>query len=192
MINFWRLEGISILSAKTMKRYFQILGLIVLALAAGGWGSVMAAVLCPHANSNAFKPVKADSVAVEEACHPVKPEPEAKPHCHDSGTSQEAAAASEIERPEPAALPASKGDVLALRLPQNVPCTHCLSRPEAPSSTVVAQQRTEQRRGFEAAPLQAATPFIPAQSFIKPVLYRQGAPPGSCKPKHLLLGILLI
>jgi hypothetical protein len=192
VINSWRLESISILSAKTMRRYLQILGLILLALAAGGWGSVVAAVLCPHASSNAFKPVAVERAAAVEACHSVKPEAAAKPHCHDSGTSQEANAADEMEAQEPATLPVSGGDRLTLRLPQNVPCTHCLGRPEVPSSTVIVQQQAGQRRVLEPALLQATTPVTPAPSFIKPVLYRQGAPPGPYKPKHLLLGILLI
>lgn len=56
----------------------------------------------------------------------------------------------------------------------------------------MARQQSEQKRGFEPQPLQAVTPAIPAPSFAKPVLYRQGAPPGISKPKHLLIGLLLI
>lgn len=195
MINSRRLEGISILSAKTMRRYVQILGLIVLALAAGGWGAVVAAVLCPHAGGSiAFRTGAARSLTVSgEACHSVKPEPVAKQHCHDA---EQDAAGAETETPEATPVAVSNSDAFrdgeAFELPQNIPCTHCLSRPEAPSSTLVARQQAEQKRDVEPATLSAATPPTAAYTFAKPVLYRQGAPPGSSTPKHLLIGILLI
>lgn len=173
-----------------MKRYVQILGLVVLALAASGWGSVVAAVLCPHANSMAFKTSAVESTHADQACHSVKPEPVTKPHCHDSNTGQDATAAAGAETPT--AMPVANGYSNAFELPQNVPCTHCLSRPEVPSSNVIPRLKADQKRGFEPVALQASMHAMPAPSFIKPVLYRQGAPPGPSKPKHLLIGILLI
>ncbi|MBD0370514.1 MAG: hypothetical protein ICV60_06735 [Pyrinomonadaceae bacterium] len=162
-----------------MRRYVQILGLVMLALAASGWGSVVAAVLCPHANSLAAKTV---------AARKAKPEKAAKPHCHDSAMEQEATA----EAKETRAVPGKTGGSVALALRQDAPCTHCLSKPETPASTVMARQQVEQKRSLEAAALQSSLPVVPAQSFAKPVLYRQGAPPGSNIPKHLLTGVLLI
>jgi hypothetical protein len=176
-----------------MRRYVQILGLVVLALAASGWGSIVAAVLCPHANSSALKQGAAESMAVEQACHAVKPETLAKPDCHDSDTEQPEAAAGTDATETPREMPvAARYGGPALALPQNVPCTHCLSRPEVPTSTVIARQQAEPKRSLEPVAGQALTLAIPRQSFAMPVLYRQGAPPGSFIPKHLLTGILLI
>lgn len=174
-----------------MRRYLQILGLVGLALAASGWGAVAAAVLCPHANSAASMRGEANSAAEEPACHQVKPEPVAKPHCHDSGAEQEAGGAA-VEAEARRALTVASGDATALAVPQNLPCTHCLSRPEVPASTVIARQQSEQKRSFETPALQAITLVLPTHSFTKPLMYRQGAPPGPPTPRHLLTGILLI
>jgi hypothetical protein len=173
-----------------MRRYVQILGLVVLALSAGGWGALVAAVLCPHANSGIFKPGAAQSMAADYACHPVKVETRRKPHCHEEGMAEQAEGAT-VDDASSNAIPGNTGS-LALDLPQNVPCTHCLSRPEVPASTITARQQSEQRRSLEPAVLQSAAPSTPAQSFAGTVAYRQGAPPGSYTPKHLLIGILLI
>lgn len=163
----------------------------MLALLASGWGSVAAAVLCPHAMSSAWKRGAAEDMAAEQACHLVKPETVAKPHCHDSDAGQEATDGMDGMEAS-SAMPRAVDGSAALALPQNVPCTHCLSRPEVPASTVVVRQQAEQKRSLEPAALQSALPAAPAPSFAKPVLYRQGAPPGSSTPKHLLISILLI
>jgi hypothetical protein len=173
-----------------MRRYVQILGLVVLALSAGGWGAVVAAVLCPHANSGLFKPGAAQNMAADYACHPVKVEKRQKPHCHEDETAEQEEGAT-IDDASSNAMPGNRGS-MALDLPQNVPCTHCLSRPEVPASTIIARQQSEQRRSLEPAVPPSATPAIPARSFAGTVAYRQGAPPGSHTPKHLLIGILLI
>jgi hypothetical protein len=83
-------------------------------------------------------------------------------------------------------------DSAALKEPDNRPCTHCLGKPEIPASTVQIIQKVEQKRSLEPAPVQAALPVMPTLAFIQPVLYRQGAPPGSNTPKHLLISLLLI
>ncbi|HEV7842606.1 MAG TPA: hypothetical protein VGO69_02865 [Pyrinomonadaceae bacterium] len=171
-----------------MRRYVQILGLVMLAFAASGWSSIVAVALCPHANSNATKTVAAVNVADAHACHPVQAETVAKPHCHeDSAMEQEATAGIEMPR----AMPGNKGSSVALTLPENVPCTHCMGRPELPASTVVARPQVEQKRSIEPA-VQAASLVMSTLSFTQPVIYRQGAPPGSLTPKHLLIGVLLI
>ncbi|HEY0322544.1 MAG TPA: hypothetical protein VGC66_16430 [Pyrinomonadaceae bacterium] len=171
-----------------MRRYIQILGLVVLAFAASGWGHVIAAALCPHANPGAAKAVAAVNMAGEYACHSTKPEIAAKPDCHDPSMGQETAADMEPSH----AMPGNEGNRAALvALPENVPCTHCMGRTELPASTVIARQNVEPKRSLEPATLQAASP-LPLFSFTLPVVYRQGAPPGSSTPKHLLISVLLI
>lgn len=172
-----------------MRRYVQILGLVVLAFAASGWGSVLAAALCPHANLGAAKAVAAVNMAVDQACHSAKPEIVAKPDCHDPSMGQETAADMEPSH----AMPGNEGNSAALvALPENLPCTHCMGRPEIPASTVIARQNVAPKRSPEPATAQAASPLIPLLSFTLPVIYRQGAPPGSSTPKHLLISVLLI
>lgn len=161
----------------------------MLALAAGGWGSVMAAALCPHAQLDAAYTGTLSAATTDNACHSAKPETVAKPDCHDSAaTEQEATAVAEV----PGTAPRNRGDRRTLSIPENVPCTHCIGRPELPSSTVMARQQGEQKRSLEPAPAQATSPATPAPSFTQPVLYRQGAPPGSTTPKHLLISVLVI
>lgn len=156
-----------------MKRYLQILGLIVLAFAASGWGHVVAAALCPHAR--AIKTPASDSkVKAQPACH------------HEMAMSEEA------RTEPPRSVPESKREGATLSLPDNSPCTHCISRPEAPASTTIARTQLEQKRGPDFLPVEAFAPEMGALSFKQPVLYRQGAPPGPNTPRHLLISLLLI
>ena len=147
---------------------------MVLAFAASGWGFIVAAALCPHATPKAAHAVRSERTLAEPSCHSVKPKVAAKTDCHnDSGTEDE-------------------GERLAFGLTDNTPCTHCLSKPEVPASNVRAGQKVEQKRISEPTPVQADSFVIPASAFIQPVVYRQGAPPGSNTPKHLLFSVLLI
>lgn len=167
-----------------MRRYVQILGLVMLSLAASGWGAVFAAVLCPHANSSTAR-----NAPAAHAHHQAKPEKAASPRCHDSAMEQE----TEVEAEPSPVTPGNAGDGTALALPQSLPCTHCLSSPEAPASTAtIARQQSEQRRDLGPAALQASMPAAPVRVFANPVLYRQGAPPAPHIPTHLLAGVLLI
>jgi hypothetical protein len=157
-----------------MRRYVQILGLMVLAFAASGWGSIIAAALCPHATLKAAKVVRSERTLAEPSCHSVKPRVAAKPDCHHDSSMED------------------EGQSPAFGLADNTPCTHCLSKPEVPASNVIAVQKLEQKRSLDVATVQTASFVIPAIAFIRPVLYRQGAPPGSTTPKHLLVSVLLI
>lgn len=169
-----------------MRRYFQILGLVVLAFAAGGWGTIVAAALCPHAGSlRAMKTgVAEDLSAGPEACHSEKPQRTAKPDCHDDPSAPEQASDTQPAQ--------DRGISAALALPEKVVCTHCIGRPETPASTIVAlRQQGEQKRCLAPAGVETLNvSLLPLQ--VRPVLYRQGAPPGSATPKHLLIGLLLI
>jgi hypothetical protein len=174
---------------RPMRRYVQILGLVVLAFAASGWGSIVAAALCPHATLTAARTMTVQEEA-GQSCHSAKPETRTELDCHDgSVTEHESAAKAEA----PPAVPGSAYGDAAFGQTDNTPCTHCLGRPELPASTVVAVRTVEQKRGLEPAPVQTASPaMLPALAFTRPVLYRQGAPPGSTTPKHLLISVLLI
>jgi hypothetical protein len=160
-----------------MKRYLQILGLVVLAFAASGWGSAVAAALCPHARASALNRPASESKL------------KAKPHCHDEMAMKEEAGE---EGEQSGTMPERKLEGAALSLPDNSPCTHCISRPEAPASTVIARTKVEEKRVIDFLPVETFAPESGALSFKQPVLYRQGAPPGPATPRHLLIGLLLI
>ena len=152
----------------------------MLAFAASGWGTAMAAALCPHANLNAAK-----SAAEKRA---VKSRPASKPHCHDSAMEQDAGAQMEM----PPSVPGSKASYASLGLQDETPCTHCMGQNEIPVSTVLAVQKAEQKRSLESPVTQAILQATPALTLARPVIYRQGAPPGPSTPKHLLISLLLI
>jgi hypothetical protein len=147
---------------------------MALAFAASGWGSIVAAALCPHATLKAARVVKSERTLAEPSCHQVKPKVASKPDCHSDSVKED------------------EDNRLAFGQTDDTPCTHCLSKPEVPASNVIAVQKVEQKRIVEAAPVQTASPVIPVLAFIRPVLYRQGAPPGSNTPRHLLISLLLI
>lgn len=92
-----------------------------------------------------------------------------------------------------AGLPETSGEGAWLGTVDDALCSHCMGRSELPNSSAVARQQPQPRRGIEPVAAQAASPLVSAGFIIRPaVLYRQGAPPGSLPPKHLLLGVLLI
>lgn len=170
-----------------MRRCLQIFGLIVLALVAGGWGSIFAAAFCPHMNGQIAGAAMAERMSAALACCPEKIESSAKPSCHESAMEQE-----------------PSGDAKSAHLPANgakssAPfglaedaCAHCMGRAELPASTIVARRNVELKRDVETATTQALRINTPPISFTRPVSYRQGAPPGSLRPKRLLIGLLLI
>jgi hypothetical protein len=171
-----------------MRRYVQISGLIMLAVMAGGWGSVLAAILCPHLNGDAMRAATLSSSLTEHGCHTAKPAAESKPHCHDSYMERESMG--EMEEAAPVA--EGPGEGAWLGLGDDSLCSHCMARSELPTSIVVARQQPEPRRVGPVA-AQAAMPSVPAGYVIcSTVLYRQGAPPRLLAPGHLLLGVLLI
>lgn len=170
-----------------MKLYVQTFGLIVLALAASGWSSIVAASLCPHANVVAAKAVMYEKMTADHACCKARLESVSKPDCHDSAMGQEA-----MSDMEPAhVLPYNSRSGASLGLP-SAACEHCMGRTELPASYAVARQNVETKRGVEPAAAQSISPSASRTFFTQPVMYRQGAPPGSSTPKHLLISLLLI
>lgn len=159
-----------------MRRRVQILGLIVLALAASGWGHMLAASLCPHMSARPADYAGTKSATAPDAsCHQ-EPEAVSKQDCHDSSAQQQLA---------------ESGLSSAYAEPVDL-CAHCVSRPETPVSSAIARTQTEQKRNFEPPVSEARLLQAVAIWYAPRVTYRQGAPPGSPTPKHLLIGLLLI
>lgn len=88
-------------------------------------------------------------------------------------------------------LPGNSRGGATLGLPEDA-CAHCVGRTELPASSAIVRQNVEPKRNVELATTQSISPSFPPVSFTQPVIYRQGAPPGSTTPKHLLIGLLLI
>ena len=177
-----------------MRRSVQIFGLVVLALAASGWGSLVAAALCPHAVVNKAKASAPSATSEAQACH-TQPVIQPQAHCHDSMTAEQGEMEGmAMERATPVddetRAPARDGRT-GLGQPAEA-CTHCMGSPENPVSTVVMRQQVETKRGVEMAAAQTTLTVPPTTSFTHTVLFRQGAPPGSSPPKHLLIGVFLI
>lgn len=171
-----------------MKRRVQILLLVMLALVAGGWGTVAAAMLCPHANVN--RAVTGASSAIEEdhaSCHAPQPVIQKQAHCHDAGMEEETAASVKTQVSETSLAP----NATKLTLPAGA-CAHCLSRPEIPAQASLARLKLQPKSGVEVAAPRSASALMPPVAFTRPVVYRQGAPPGPQTPLHLLNSVILI
>lgn len=164
-----------------------MLGLMLLALAASGWNALAATALCPHAGGNAQKAVMARNMSAGHAGGALRPEAASKPDCHDSAMEHDMKGGAVTVD----AMPGSSEDSARLGLPYESTCTHCMNRTEVSTSTSMAR-RVEPKRSLKTAAAKTVSLALPVRAFSQPVLYRQGAPPGSPIPKHLLISLLLI
>ncbi len=169
-----------------MKRRVQILLLSVLALLAGGWGTVAAALLCPHANiSRAVVGASSANEQDQTSCHAPQPVIQKQAHCHDAGMEEEAAGSRENRENNLAP------NATNFSQPTGA-CAHCLSRPEIPAQASRAGLRLQPKSGVEIATPRSDLSLAPPAAFTQTVVYRQGAPPGPQTPLHLLNSVILI
>ena len=86
----------------------------------------------------------------------------------------------------------AESEVNAMQQPQMFSC--CTSRPELPSSPVIASRGAEQSKQDLGAILQQAIKALAPQtiSFAPPISSRQHAPPGASTPRHVLISVFLI
>jgi hypothetical protein len=167
-----------------MRRRFFTICLLLCALMLGGWGSVLAAALCPHAARAEAVASVPESMKMDDdhACCRMKME-DAGEHC--SGQSHEAMPATEAE--------SHKVDAQALALPVEPSCSHCISHNSLPTAPVKACERAQKRPDATRLAPRAVTQITPpAVSFVSSVSPTQGAPPGPLARKHLLLSVFLI
>lgn len=146
--------------------------LLFIALSAGGWGSVLAAAVCPHVGSTP------------------KPVLEAKPHCHADAPP---AAMSDMEMPVEARASLEPLSRDAQALQHNETCAHCLTHSAPVPAPVSLRQKNESKRAADViAPDSVPTLVAPQPLLALPVLTRQGAPPGASTRRHILNSIFLI
>ena len=88
-------------------------------------------------------------------------------------------------------MPIARADFGAIDQPAES-CTHCIDRSELPA-TPAAYQVNQIKRNVDAGVSHTETPLAPTSAlFAKPVLSRQGSPPGARVSKHLLISVFII
>jgi hypothetical protein len=168
-----------------MRHKFSIICALLLAFCVSGWSSVLAAALdCPHAKNEARRVManaNHSSPAAEHSCCRAK-RAQAEPHC----STPEHVAMSEMQT-----MPIARADFSAVDQPAES-CTHCIDRSEFPA-TPTAYQVNRLKRSVDAGVSHTAAPLAPPSAlFAKPVLSRQGSPPGARLSKHLLISVFII
>jgi hypothetical protein len=161
-----------------MRTRLLSIGIVFLALFAGGWGSVIAATTsCPH-------------MAQDHHCCPAAQNPANTTKVHESmdgmgdmdmsGSSENADATdSSIAN----SLAGPVGD-----------CGHCMGRREVPATPVAATSVSPGRQATDAAPLQPTAQLAEHNlSFAPPVSAKQHAPPKlGATARHVLISVFLI
>lgn len=168
-----------------MRRFVSCIGITLLALLVSGWGSMLAATLCPHAGADLSQAVLAEE---HSSCHAQTEQTQE----HHSTSLTNSSEAMHDAMPMPALrLHDDKSNIAALTLPAGA-CTHCISQNELPSTPASAQALTLQKRDAGKIVEQTATPIsLPAVS-IAQLTPTQHAPPGLTNSRHILLSVFLI
>ena len=165
------------------------IGILLLALLTGGWGSVLAAAFCVH-------DATAQPLAVaegHECCRARLEQP--VEHCateksaHDA---HEAMATEEMaETPQPAAEQAAS---VAFAFGQNEgACLHCASHNGLPQAIASAREPEQKKRDASAVTTSVTKTLAPLiATFTRPLPKGRGAPPGNTDRRHLLLSVFVI
>lgn len=167
-----------------MRRLVSCIGLTLLALLVSGWGSMLAAALCPHLGAS-----QPQAVAAEDppACH-AKIE-QTNEH-HSGSPASEALHGTKIKLP-PA--PRLHGDNSPAFTQPAGSCTHCVSQNELPAMPAAsAQELTLQKRDAGRVVTQTTTIVSLNALFTAQFAPTQHAPPGLTNRKHILLSVFLI
>ncbi|MDT5060067.1 MAG: hypothetical protein QOH63_526 [Acidobacteriota bacterium] len=150
-----------------MKRLLLIS--IISLLFVSGWSHVLAAALCPQMQVKASCPMQMRD-------HPA--------------SSHEVMEMGDMQMPETTV---SEGEVNAVDPPLGS-CPHCFSKPNYPTSTVVAVKGVERSKRDLGVILQQTLKAIAplSSTFAPPVSSRQHAPPQATTARHVLISVFLI
>lgn len=159
------------LARKTEMKRLLLISVISL-LFVSGWSHVLAAALCPQMQVKASCPMQM------------------RDHSPSSHEAMGMGEMGDIQMPETTV---SDGEAPAVDLPIGS-CSHCFSKSNHPTSTVVTVYGVEQsRRDIGAIVQQTIKAFSPlTSSFAPPITSRQHAPPGVSAPRHVLISVFLI
>jgi len=159
------------------------ISLLLCALALSGWGSVLAAALCPH-GMKAPAQLSTPTVTDEHAtCHAESN----KTAPHHSAPKHEAIAGTAAE-----AVPQTKDEARTLTTPAHS-CWHCISHSNLPSAPVNPRESQPNARETNQAPAEDKGTFAPpVVGFVPAIRPVQGSPPGQRVAKYLLLNTFII
>jgi hypothetical protein len=159
------------------------IGLLLCALALSGWGSVLAAALCPH-GMKASVPISTPTGTGEHAtCHAESN----KAAAHHSAPQHEAIAGMATE-----AAPQTKEASRTLETPSQS-CWHCISHSNLPAAPVSPRESQSNTRETNQTAAEDKVTFAPpVVRFVPAVLPVQGSPPGQLVAKYLLLNTFII
>jgi len=153
------------------------------ALALSGWGSVLAAALCPHGMKASAHISKPAGTGEHATCHAESD----KAVAHHAAPKHEAIAGNAGE-----ADPQTKESSRTVATPSQS-CSHCISHSNLPGAPV--NWRESQPSGRETNQTIAEDRGIfapPVVGFVPAVLPVQGSPPGPQVAKYLLLNTFII
>lgn len=158
-----------------MRRLVSSIGITLLALLVGGWGSVVAAAFCPHMAAN-------QAQAEDHSCCLAKREgvganhSSSHHHATHGAKKKQASAASHLHHDSVAGT-----------------CEHCVGQNEFPATTASARELTSQKRDAGKMIAQSVMPLaLPVAVSLSRFAPTQHAPPKPAFRKHLLLSVFLI
>ena len=167
-----------------MRHKLSNIGALLLALCVSGWSGALAAALdCPHGKAEAPRVTAKSrhSAPEDHSCCRAKLA-QAEHHC--STPRHEATSQMQMT-------PLYRAGVETIDQPAES-CTHCMDRSEIPA-TPTAYQVNRLKRSVDAGVSHTATPLEPPSlPFARPVLSRQGSPPGALVSKYLLHSVFII
>ena len=168
-----------------MRRLFSYISIILLTLLVSGWGSVLAATLCPHAGANQPQA----TLESHSACH-TKTEQAAEHHSGSRAGSEAMHHAKTMPKPE-LRFHGSSNNAAALTLPAGT-CTHCVEQNKLPATPTSALGSALQKHDAGKIIIQTAAPVSLPAVFSVQFAPTQHAPPGRTNRKHILLSVFLI
>jgi hypothetical protein len=159
------------------------ISLLLCALALSGWGSVLAAALCPH-GMKASAQLSTPAGAGEHAtCHAESN----KAVAHHPAPQHDAIAGTVAE-----AAPQTKEGSRTLATPSQS-CRHCISHSNLPNAPVNPRESRPNTRETNRTAAEVKGTFAPPSvRFVPAVLPVQGSPPGQLVAKYLLLNTFII
>jgi hypothetical protein len=156
------------------------ISLLLCALALSGWGSVLAAALCPHGMRASAHISKPAGMGEHATCHAESN----KAVAHHAASKHEAIAEE--------AVPQTKDSSRTVATPSQS-CSHCISHSNLPAAPVNwRESQTSGRETIQATAEDKGTFAPPVVGFVPAVLPVQGSPPGQRVAKYLLLNTFII
>lgn len=166
-----------------MHRRNFFISILLVALAVSGWGSLLAASLCPYAAKTAAIALKTTEHA---SCHAQGGAAVAT--AHDQSSTHEAMGYMEATTPTRGESPSASAQLVQ----SCRPC--CISHGNLPNAPAggVREARADGREKHQAAAQDVKAIAPPVAAFVPAIVPTQGSPPGQPVRRHLLLSVFII